>query len=342
MHFHLPFNPATITLKAVISVALAAMAAITAPKANAAVTVTSTNGYQVHIDIMLVQLVPHTNPCTWGYNYDVKLSYTITFSGPNQPSNLYTLQGTVGCGSNSLFFSLPKSPASGTVTTTSNAWRGVADCNTATLASLGCNTVKVQISGPGISNRTITVPSGILPIELAEFRAEAAGDAVNLSWATASEKDNAWFTVERSVDAVDFSPVLRMPGAGNSSAMLHYAARDEAPLQGISYYRLRQTDFNGTFTFSPVLAVETKSDGTFTLSPNPSAGTAIQLPAGSEGLFLEVRSTSGALLWARVLSSCLLDVPGIGPGIYLLTLRNPATGSQKHSRLVRLAADGAQ
>lgn len=336
MDFHLPFFPASITRKAALALAIAAMAMFSAPRADAAVTVTSANGYQVTIDILLIQLVPHTNPCTYGYNYDVKLSYTITFSGPNQPSNLYTLQGTVGCGSNSLFFSLPKSPASGTVTTTSNAWRGVADCNTATLASLGCNTVKVQIEGPGISNRTITVPTGILPIELVEFRADPAGSSVGLSWATASEKDNAWFTVERSVDAVDFSPVLRMPGAGNSSEMLLYEAKDEAPLPGISYYRLRQTDLNGAWTLSPTVVVETKPDGTFTIFPNPGSGSAIRLPAGSDGQYVEVRSAGGALLLSELLSSCLLDVSGMGPGIYLVTLRNPATGSLRHSRLVRL------
>ncbi|MEO7081388.1 MAG: hypothetical protein ABIY71_07665 [Flavobacteriales bacterium] len=196
--------------------------------------VLSTTGYQVNISIVPIALVIHTNPCSWGYNYDVKMSYDITFTGTAPPASMYTLQGTVGCGSNSLFFNLPNGPSSGTVTSGANAWRGVADCATATLATLGCNEIKIQIAGPGISNRTVVIPYTPLPISLVRFDAQGRSDGVYLDWTTASEQDNAYFTVERSQDAVSFTSLLHLNGAGNSSEMRSYSATDTAPLPGLS------------------------------------------------------------------------------------------------------------
>ncbi|MBK9420204.1 MAG: hypothetical protein IPN44_04030 [Flavobacteriales bacterium] len=94
-----------------------------------------------------------------------------------------------------------------------------------------------------------------LPIELLSFTALANGDRVDLAWETASEKDNDHFNVERSSDAVTFEPISQVSGAGNSQGVLHYTDVDRQPLPGLSYYRLRQTDFNGTATVSPAVPV---------------------------------------------------------------------------------------
>ena len=94
-----------------------------------------------------------------------------------------------------------------------------------------------------------------LPIELLEFSAEPADKVVNLQWITSSEINNSHFTVERSTDGVTFSKVLEMPGAGNSNTIRTYKAVDESPAMGVSYYRLKQTDFNGDFTYSEWVVV---------------------------------------------------------------------------------------
>lgn len=94
-----------------------------------------------------------------------------------------------------------------------------------------------------------------MPIRLLSFTAVPQGGGILTRWTTASEEDNAFFTVERGRDGMDFMPVGTVPGAGNSANMLHYAWVDGMPLPGISYYRLRQTDFNGGSTLSPVVAV---------------------------------------------------------------------------------------
>jgi hypothetical protein len=107
---------------------------------------------------------------------------------------------------------------------------------------------------------TITGPDvNPLPIELLFFNAELKGRVVDLSWTTATEKNNDYFSVERSTDAKEFSELLRKQGAGNSTTKRNYTAIDEEPLTGYSYYRLRQTDFDGVSTFSEIVAVKNQN-----------------------------------------------------------------------------------
>gem|GEM_PF-839400 len=94
-----------------------------------------------------------------------------------------------------------------------------------------------------------------LPVELIGFTAKPEGLFVRLDWMTGSERDNAFFTVERSGDGFTFTPILTTPGAGNSSQLLTYTDLDRAPLNGMNYYRLRQTDTDGTSTLSSVESV---------------------------------------------------------------------------------------
>jgi hypothetical protein len=81
-------------------------------------------------------------------------------------------------------------------------------------------------------------------------------DAVDLKWTTASEINNDYFTVERSADAVDFTDLIFKDGAGNSSQIITYNDIDRSPLNGKSYYRLKQTDFDGQFSYSNVVPVD--------------------------------------------------------------------------------------
>ncbi|MFN5317838.1 MAG: hypothetical protein ACK5CY_03245, partial [Bacteroidia bacterium] len=94
-----------------------------------------------------------------------------------------------------------------------------------------------------------------LPIELLSFTAEPTVNVVNLEWITASEINNSYFTVERSTDGVHFEKVVEQAGAGNSNGMRRYDAVDNNPYVGVSYYRLKQTDFNGDFSYSDMVPV---------------------------------------------------------------------------------------
>lgn len=94
-----------------------------------------------------------------------------------------------------------------------------------------------------------------LPVELIEFTAEAKDTHVEIGWTTASELNNAEFIVERSADAVTFEALISVPGAGNSNVTKQYVQLDKFPLPGVSYYRLKQVDFDGEFEYSEIRPV---------------------------------------------------------------------------------------
>ena len=97
-----------------------------------------------------------------------------------------------------------------------------------------------------------------LPVELIYFKAKLDENIVKLSWATASELNNDYFTIERSSDGIHFEEILRQKGAGNNTFTLYYSAEDVNPLNGYNYYRLKQTDYDGHFTYSDVETIKFK------------------------------------------------------------------------------------
>lgn len=111
-----------------------------------------------------------------------------------------------------------------------------------------------------------------LPVELLSFDAELYEEEVRLNWITASEKDNDYFIVQRTQDNISFEDIAYVQGNGNSNEMIKYDAVDENPLIGISYYRLKQVDFNGEFSLSDIVVVNfSKVDkADVRLYPNPA------------------------------------------------------------------------
>lgn len=128
-----------------------------------------------------------------------------------------------------------------------------------------------------VSQGVIQLLSGLsnpLPITLLSFIAVYNPDenTVDLTWYTAAEINNDYFTIERSHDGLEFSPIGYRAGAGYSNTLLRYDFEDEQPLPGISYYRLKQTDFDGTFDYSPIVAVQIKVFlPNLTVYPNPTS-----------------------------------------------------------------------
>jgi hypothetical protein len=109
-----------------------------------------------------------------------------------------------------------------------------------------------------------------LPIELISFEAAPGDRFVLLKWNTGSELNNETFDVERSSDGVHFYTIKSIPGSGNSSVELQYQIRDNAPLTGLAYYRLKQIDYDGKYTYSQVISVSfPKAHHEMQLYPNP-------------------------------------------------------------------------
>ncbi len=122
-----------------------------------------------------------------------------------------------------------------------------------------------------LHNNTVVLGTTPLPIELLSFTIRQADVDVEFYWSTASETNNNYFTVQRSKDAISFEEVLRIHGAANSNTVLHYSAIDYNPYNGTSYYRLKQTDFDGKFTYSNIVAIDFVSQLTdyVNIYPNP-------------------------------------------------------------------------
>jgi len=147
-----------------------------------------------------------------------------------------------------------------------------------------------------------------LPIELLGFDANLIGGKVNLNWSTASETNNAYFTLERSKDGEMWAEIGRVNGAGNSNTQIDYMDVDYNPLRGVSYYRLKQTDFNGDYSYSNIEVIkngEATNDVVqdITPFPNPSDGNSFNLEFtgfSDEELLVVVRDIQGKIHYSKV------------------------------------------
>ena len=128
-------------------------------------------------------------------------------------------------------------------------------------------------SRSGITNLSpfAVASGGALPVELSRFNAELRLRQTHLAWSTASETNNSHFLIERGADGRVFTEIGRVAGAGTVRETREYTFIDERPLPGANYYRLRQVDFDGQFSFSPVRRVAVgQAAGALSLFPSPA------------------------------------------------------------------------
>jgi fibronectin-binding autotransporter adhesin len=187
-------------------------------------------------------------------------------------------------------------------------------------------------------------PSTPLPVQLLSFTAARQGSAVRTAWATASEKNSAYFIVERSADGRTFSDMQRVVAQGNSFSRYDYAALDTQPLSGTSYYRLRQVDQDGTVAYSPVVAI--RFDGTLAapalvVYPNPTAGQHFQVLATNlttTGGTIQLFDNLGRLVLTQVAATgtaeaLIQPAQTLASGLYFVTWQT-ADGLKLTSKVV--------
>lgn len=125
-----------------------------------------------------------------------------------------------------------------------------------------------------------------VPVELASFVATPAEGGVTLRWTTASEKNNAGFSIERSFDNVSYAQLAFIEGAGTTTEAKGYSFSDKVSQK--AFYRLKQTDFDGTFQYSPVVESSPAVPKKFSLMQNypnpfnPQTTIVYQLPRAVE------------------------------------------------------------
>jgi len=148
--------------------------------------------------------------------------------------------------------------------------------------------------------------SSPLPVELISFTAMPKDDGVELAWQTSTEINNDFFTVERSYNGLDYEEIGRVNGNGNSNIIRHYIFNDFRTLPGRVYYRLSQTDFDGTTeVFDPVAVNFTTATQAMTLYPNPVGEELVRLRVigldEDREAFLHVTDLTGKSIYRRPL-----------------------------------------
>ncbi len=168
-----------------------------------------------------------------------------------------------------------------------------------------------------LGNTNASIP---LPVELIMFNAKAQNQSVRLNWSTASEHNNDFFTIERTQDAKEWVNLGTVKGTGNSTVKQDYRFVDEKPYANVSYYRLKQTDFDKKFTYSKVVRVELEEANQILVYPNPSSRT-FTLTSGAEITQTKFLSTMGSLLPISIEKQGLetvIDPGDVSPGIYFI------------------------
>lgn len=181
--------------------------------------------------------------------------------------------------------------------------------------------------GCGSVNATgsITVDTP-LPITLRWFTSECEASKITLKWATASETNNDYFTVERTVDGLKFDMIGTVPGAGNSSQPRYYSFTDTERFSSRVYYRLKQTDFDGQFEYTNVISVTCIENRTeeFRVYPNPIANQLTIEPTNHvEVVNFEIINSWGVVVHqGRFVQKTTIDTFSLVPGLYIIKVQS--------------------
>ena len=176
---------------------------------------------------------------------------------------------------------------------------------------------------------------GGLPIELLSFEARFDGKKVDLHWITLSETDNDYFAVEHSTNGIDFEEIIRQQGAGDSEQARNYLVHDENPATGFNYYRLKQVDFDGSYSYSQIRTVEVNNDFTVATFPNPVANQLnISLSNFEErAIDYQIFHVSGLLIHRGsadvndgLVVVSLDNISSLKPGPYMIRISNTNKG----------------
>lgn len=141
-----------------------------------------------------------------------------------------------------------------------------------------CGSGNVSVTGSvvGVPDACFT---GVLPIELLYFTGNINEGLVDLFWSTASEINNDYFNLFKSQDGINWINFMQIDGAGTTASTMTYSKTDNSPFLGTSYYKLKQTDFDGNFSFSNIIVIQNGfiTEQEIIPFPNPTNGNEIGL-----------------------------------------------------------------
>lgn len=166
-----------------------------------------------------------------------------------------------------------------------------------------------------------------LPIELMSFKGKANTSSIELSFATSTESNNHYFSIQRSPNGIEFVEIGQVTGAGTSFEPHEYRFTDEHPLPGKNYYRLKQVDFDGNFSYSPVVTATFGATRQMALAPVPAYDNLqilLEKEAKENGLW-QVFDLNGRVLLAGEMpaetTQQAVPTASLPEGVYTLRLR---------------------
>jgi len=163
-----------------------------------------------------------------------------------------------------------------------------------------------------------------LPIELISFSANCQNQNIIIKWTTASENNNDYFSLEHSTDAANWIIIKIVNGAGNSSTVQNYSFTDSLTQNAVSYFRLKQTDFDGKSKYSKVITIrsckENLTPDNLIIYPNPAKGIINFLFNGDIGQVrsIEVFNVLGERVYYSVRYQSYIDLTNKSNGIYFV------------------------
>ncbi len=182
----------------------------------------------------------------------------------------------------------------------------------------------VETECPFVGPNSLGNPNA-LPIRLLSFDARVEQSVVKMEWITASEENNHYFTIQRSIDGSKFDSIGTVAGAGNSFAVLNYSFTDASPLTGNTYYRLKQTDYDRTVSYSKIVSVSYQGSPSIKIYPNPSESGIFEIYFTDGSYQVYVLNSVGSLVKQETFSvqadhtnKLLMDLSTFPRGIYIV------------------------
>ncbi|PCJ23457.1 MAG: hypothetical protein COA97_11580 [Flavobacteriales bacterium] len=169
-----------------------------------------------------------------------------------------------------------------------------------------------------VNDITITKPS-VLPITLLSFKATIKNDNnILLEWVTESEINNNFFIIERSKNAIDFSTIITIDGAGNSNTSIYYSETDvNIPKNSNLYYRLKQIDFDGRFSYSDIISIQSNTPNYNIIYVNHS----LSITSNNDRAKIEIYNIIGENVYSNnVNNSKHINTSSFNAGIYIVKI----------------------
>lgn len=195
---------------------------------------------------------------------------------------------------------------------------------------LGCSCETEEIT----STLFFCDPQLFLSVEWLGFHANAINDDTEVlcSWMVANEVRTDYYTVERSLNTIDWIDLGTVSASGSSEGHQEYQFVDRDPFKGTAYYRIREVDFDGEFGYSEVRQVTLSETGTLDAYPNPSSG--VFYLSGYEHGDLNVYDMTGRKVPFSLNFAGELTLPTAAPGNYIVEVTDPSSGASQRVRIV--------